>query len=88
MRLLPFPFPMFGPGLTRTIAASHDTLRFSEHVPGLKGTLYMSRAASRPEVARRFSAAIKQMQADGELHQIFYGKAASASQRNRLLSVQ
>ncbi|WP_152206424.1 substrate-binding periplasmic protein [Marinobacter changyiensis] len=77
--------------LYRTLSSrqqSRDTLRFSEHVPGLNGTLYMSRAASRPEAARRFSAAIEQMQADGELHRIFYGKATSANKPATLLFAQ
>lgn len=77
--------------LFRTLSSrkqSRDTLRFSEHVPGLNGTLYMSRAASRPEAARRFSAAIEQMQADGEIHRIFYGKATSAYKPAALLFAQ
>ncbi|MCL7945074.1 transporter substrate-binding domain-containing protein [Marinobacter sp. ATCH36] len=65
-----------------------DMLRTSQHVPGMKGTLYMSRVASRPEVARKFSAAIKQMEAGGELHRIFYGKAASKYKHATLLSAQ
>lgn len=75
----------------RTLTAQNmdrDTLRYNEHVQNLKGTLYMSEAASRPEAARRFSAAIDQMQAAGELRQIFYGKAASAYKPATLLSAQ
>jgi ABC-type amino acid transport substrate-binding protein len=67
---------------------SRDLLRYSEHVPGLNGTLYMSRIASRPEAARKFGAAVKQMEADGELHQIFYGKAPRAYKHATLLSSQ
>lgn len=67
---------------------SRDELRYHEHVPGLEGTIYMSRAASRPEAARRFGVAIKQMEADGELQQIFYGKAASSLKLKTLLSAQ
>lgn len=67
---------------------SHDHLRYHEHVPGQKGTLYMSRVALRPEAALKFSAAIAQMDADGELHRIFYGKSASATEHGTLLSAQ
>ncbi|PXX91068.1 hypothetical protein DIT71_11260 [Marinobacter vulgaris] len=67
---------------------SRDTLRYKQHVPGLTGTLYMSRAASRPEAARKFSAALERMQADGELREIFYGKVESAYKPATLLSVQ
>lgn len=67
---------------------SRDELRYHEHVPGLEGTIYMSRAARRPEAARRFSAAIEQMEADGELQQIFYGRAASTFTLKTLLSAQ
>lgn len=77
--------------LYRTLSAqnlSRDFLRYHEHVPGQKGTLYMSRAAIRPEAARKFSAAIEQMEDDGELHRIFYGKAASAYKHDTLLSAQ
>lgn len=59
-----------------------DFLRYTEHVSGQEGTLYMSRVASRPEAARRFRAAIEQMLNDGELQQIFYGGAGTASQRH------
>lgn len=75
----------------RTLASqdvSRDRLRYHEHVPGQKGTLYMSRAAIRPEAAVRFSAAIAEMDADGELHRIFYGKSASAGEHGTLLSAQ
>lgn len=65
-----------------------DLFRYAEHVPGQKGTLYMSRAASRPEAARKFSAAIAQMEANGELQRIFYGKAASAGQHDTASSSQ
>ncbi len=67
---------------------SRDLLRYHQHVPGQKGVLYMSRAASRPEVARKFSVAIKQMEADGELQRIFYGRSMSTSQPDTLLSAQ
>ncbi|MDX1497716.1 MAG: transporter substrate-binding domain-containing protein [Salinisphaeraceae bacterium] len=63
-------------------------LRYHEHVPGQKGTLYMSRVALRPEAALRFSAAIAQMDADGELHRIFYGASASAGGHGPLLFAQ
>ncbi|WP_225316529.1 MULTISPECIES: substrate-binding periplasmic protein [Marinobacter] len=75
----------------RTLAAqnvSRDRLRYHEHVPGQKGTLYMSREALRPEAALRFSAAIAEMDADGELHRIFYGKSASVDEGDTLLSAQ
>lgn len=67
---------------------SRDLLRYREHVPGQQGTLYMSRAASRPAAARKFSIAIEQMVADGELHRIFYGRAASAGKLRTFLSAQ
>lgn len=67
---------------------SQDQLRYHEHVPGQKGSLYMSRVAIRPEAALRFSAAIAQMDADGELHRIFYGESASATEHGTLLSAQ
>lgn len=67
---------------------SRDLLRYSQHVPGQKGALYMSRAASRPEAARKFRAAIEQMEADGELQRIFYGKSTSTSKPRTLLSAQ
>lgn len=67
---------------------SRNLLRYNEHVPGLQGTLYMSRVASRPEVARKFGAAVQQMDADGELHQIFFGKAPRAYKHATLLSSQ
>lgn len=75
----------------RTLSSQNlgrDLLRYHEHVPGQKGTLYMSRASSRPEVARKFSAAIDQMEADGELYRIFYSNAASAYKHDTLLSAQ
>ncbi len=77
--------------LYRTLSSLHmsrDALRYSKHVPGQRGTLYMSRAASRPEAARKFSAAIAQMEANGELQRIFYGKAASAGQHDTAPSSQ
>ncbi|KPQ02390.1 ABC transporter substrate-binding protein [Marinobacter sp. HL-58] len=52
-----------------------DMLRYRQHVPGQQGALYMSRESRRPEVARKFSAAIEQMDAEGELDEIFYGEA-------------
>lgn len=67
---------------------SRDLLRYHEHVPGQQGTLYMSRAARRPEAARKFSAAIEQMKADGELQRIFYGRAINTGQPKTLLSAQ
>ncbi|MDL0430130.1 transporter substrate-binding domain-containing protein [Marinobacter sp. TBZ242] len=67
---------------------NRDLLRYHEHVPGQVGTLYMSRAASRPEAASRFSEAVQQMEADGELHRIFYGRAINAGQPKTLLSSQ
>ena len=66
----------------RTLAArglSRDLLRYRQHVPGQKGTLYMSRASSRPEAARKFGAAIEQMEAAGELQRIFYGVSRNSA---------
>ena len=67
---------------------SRDRLRYHQHVPGQKGALYMSRAAIRPEAALRFSAAIAEMDADGELHRIFFGESGRATEHGTLLSAQ
>lgn len=75
----------------RTLSAKNlnrDMLRYVEHVPGQKGTLYMSRVSSRPDVARKFKVAIEQMNAEGELDRIFYGRAQGSDQRREALSAQ
>lgn len=60
---------------------SRDLLRYRRHVPGQKGALYMSRKSSRPEVARKFSAAIDRLNANGELDEIFFGEAGNSESK-------
>lgn len=75
----------------RTLSArnlSRDSLRYSEHVSGQNGTLYMSKVGARPDVAQKFSSAIEQMDTDGELRRIFFGQAMSSDQQDPLPSAQ
>lgn len=75
----------------RTLSArnlSRDALRYREHVPGQNGVLYMSRAGARHDVAQKFRSAIEQMDADGELHEIFFGQSTSTDQQDPLPSAQ
>ncbi|MDF0748987.1 hypothetical protein NLU14_01935 [Marinobacter sp. 71-i] len=67
---------------------SRDALRYREHVPGQNGTLYMSRAGARHDVAHKFRSAIEQMNADGELREIFFGQSTSTDQQDPLPSAQ
>jgi polar amino acid transport system substrate-binding protein len=53
---------------------SPDVLRYSNHIPGQRGALYMSRRASRPDVADRFRQAVAVMKQNNEFEKIFFGE--------------
>lgn len=52
-----------------------DVLRYSKHIEGQPGVLYMSRRAQRPAEAEKFRKAVRQMMESGEMNRIFFGDA-------------
>jgi ABC-type amino acid transport substrate-binding protein len=58
----------------KTMGLSRDFLRYSKHVDGQPGALYMSRKAQRPQAAKQFRDAIATMIENGEMSRIFFGE--------------
>jgi ABC-type amino acid transport substrate-binding protein len=59
----------------RAMGRGNDELRFSKHIEGQPGALYMSRKAQRPAVAEAFRKAVRQMVESNEMDRIFFGDA-------------
>jgi ABC-type amino acid transport substrate-binding protein len=58
-----------------TLELSLEDLRFSKHIDGQNGALYMSRKSPRSGAAEKFRDALEVMEKGNELEKIFFGEA-------------